>query len=136
MAPVAAHLCLGVRPDQLGPRHAKLVALDWPEVKASPGALIGHVLNVDGFGNLITTIERAMLPSSLRPDQLAIHCQGTGCGAIVETYGQTATGQLMALFGSADRLEIAVNQGSAAKRLGADVDDEVHVTWTPLGCGD
>ncbi len=44
---------------------------------------------------------------------------GTAVGRVVATYAEAAAGALCALFGSTDHLEIAVNGGSAAARLGA-----------------
>ncbi len=45
------------------------------------------------------------------------------------TYGDAAPGQTVALFGSSDRLEIAVTHGNAAQRLGAQADTSVRVAW-------
>ena len=71
---------------------------------------------MDRFGNLIT---------NLRP------AAGAAPGAVVEidgrvlpvvaTYGDAASGALVALVGSTGRLELAVNGGSAARVLGAGV---------------
>ena len=46
---------------------------------------------------------------------------------------EAAAGSLIALFGSSDRLEIAVAQGSAARQLGCAIGDVVHVSWTANG---
>jgi len=45
----------------------------------------------------------------------------------LETYGQVKPSEILALPGSHDYLEIAVNQGSAAERLGLKVGGEVRV---------
>lgn len=44
-----------------------------------------------------------------------------------ETYGQANVGELLALKGSHDYLEIAVNQGSAKDVLNVEVGDELEV---------
>lgn len=131
MAPVAAHVALGVEPRRLGPRLAGLVQLDWPEVDRQPCALVGSVVLVDHFGNLITNITREMLPAELAAEKLNVKCGAHEQCAVVETYGQARRGMAVALFGSSDRLEVAVTNGSAARTLGCDVGDSVQVTWPP-----
>ncbi len=129
MAPVAAHLCLGVTPGQLGTPLDRLAELDWPDVKSSTGSLTGQVLFVDRFGNLVTNIERTSLPRSVGWESMSVRCRGTECALLRETYGHAEVNELVALFGSSNRLEIAVNQGSAAERIKAAVGDEVYVMW-------
>jgi S-adenosylmethionine hydrolase len=133
MAPVAAHLCMGVTPGQLGAPLDRLEQLNWPDVQASTDSLTGRVLIVDPFGNLVTDIERTSLPRHIQWESVSVHCRGTECASLRETYGHAAVSELIALFGSSNRLEIAVNQGNAAERIGASVGDEVHVTWAVRG---
>jgi hypothetical protein len=133
MAPVAAHLCLGVTPEQLGTPLERLEQLNWPDVKSSTDSLTGRVLIVDPFGNLVTNIDRTSFPSHIRWETLVVRCRGTQCASLRETYGHAEVSELIALFGSSNRLEIAVNQGNAAERIGASVGDEVHVKWAVRG---
>ena len=56
MAPVAAQLSLGMEPDRLGPPRAELVELDWPQPRIESNAIVGEVIWIDGFGNLISNI--------------------------------------------------------------------------------
>ena len=88
MAPVAAHVSLGVAPRDLGPPLARLAELDWPEVTCRPGGLAGEVILVDHFGNLITNIRRSMLPPHVAPEELTVYCGRHVCEACVATYGQ------------------------------------------------
>ena len=63
-APAAAHLSLGVPPDDLGEPVKRLSWLPTP-LPARRGNLIhGQVINVDHFGNLVTNIPAAMLEGS------------------------------------------------------------------------
>ena len=129
LAPVAAHVSRGVAPGQLGPRHSDLVQLSWPAVWSSARSLTGAVLAVDHFGNLVTNITRAMISPELPCQDVRVACGGHACDALVQTYGDATPGQLVALFGSADRLEIAVTNGSAAQRLGVEANTPVRVSW-------
>lgn len=114
-APVAAHLAAGTLPSALGPGVSSLVHLDVPEPVSTDDHLSGIVLRPDRFGNLVTNIRRADL------EALGAGTVVTVAGRtldVVATYGAVAAGTLTALVGSTDRLEIAVNGGSAAAVLG------------------
>jgi len=128
MAPVAAHFCSGVPPGDFGTTVERLEMLDWPEPRTDGRQLRGSVLYVDSFGNLITNIDRDLVQSLGEPALLQVRCGGRTVRGIVRTYGEAPAGSLIALFGSGDRLEVAVVEGSAARRLGAEPDQEVIVT--------
>lgn len=129
LAPVAAHVSCGVAPGELGSRQADLVQLSWPAVCSSARSLEGTVLAIDHFGNLLTNITRSMVPRQLPRQDMRVACGGHICEALVQTYGDATTGQLVALFGSTDRLEIAVTSGSAAQLLQAEANTPVRVSW-------
>ncbi len=118
-APVAAHLARGLpmkalgRPldfDQLQPLRVRE-----PRIEPS-GTLEGEVVGVDRFGNLITNIGSAHL-SSLGPGKLQILLGDHTISGLADTYAQGAPGKPLAVFGSRDCLEIAVNGGSANQFL-------------------
>jgi len=117
MAPVAAHLASGRDPVELGPRLASLVALDWPEPRKSTSRIDGQVLVVDSFGNLITNIRREDVAALGEPRSLTIDCSGRLIRGIVPTYGAALPGEIVALFDSQGRLEIAKVGGNAAAEL-------------------
>jgi hypothetical protein len=54
---------------------------------------------------------------------------GTTIDGLHACYAAVPPGEPVALIGSHGRLEIAVNQGSAADRLQAKVGGPVHVSW-------
>ena len=58
-APVAAHLSLGIKPQQLGIKIDQLEQLDIPKpVYKKTGQLEGQIIYIDQFGNLITNVTR------------------------------------------------------------------------------
>ena len=129
-APAAAHLTLGVAPTAFGPRlaHIELLPDSTPQLDKAGGKLMGNVLHIDRFGNLITNID-ATLMHSLHPDRAALQAavgRDNIC-PILHTYADAEEGTLLALVGSERLLEIAVRNGSAARRLGARVGDPVGV---------
>jgi S-adenosylmethionine hydrolase len=114
LAPVSAHLAMGAQPSLLGPVCSEPVRIPWPTARRGAGRLLGEVLFVDSFGNLITNVSRSDVESLGPPQSLAIECCGIDVEGIQATYGLSVPGQTIALFDSHDRLEIAVVNGSAA----------------------
>jgi S-adenosylmethionine hydrolase len=113
-APVAAWLAGGGDAGRLGPRLEDPVALAWPVPRRTADGLEGECLVADPFGNLVTSLRRADLAGA---DVLDVTAGGLPA-RWVETFGQGAPGELLALWGSGDRLEIAVREGSAARATG------------------
>jgi S-adenosyl-L-methionine hydrolase (adenosine-forming) len=117
IAPVAAHLAQGVDPSELGPPRDALVMLDWPQPHVSASHITGEILYVDSFGNLITNIRRHDVASLGSASRLAVDCGGRHIRGLVSTYGAAMAGEIIALFDSQGRLEIAKVGGSAAREL-------------------
>jgi len=128
-APVAARLSVGADPDHLGVPMDRLVSLDWPEVRRSPGRIEGSVLMVDSFGNLITDILAEMLPDGHAAAEMRVFCRGHVVSGLSRTYGQSPQGTMVALVGSSGRFELAVVGGSAADAIQAQPGEQVLVTW-------
>lgn len=129
MAPVAGYLAGGLALAKLGPQPDKFKLLDLPEPRSEDdGAVIGQVIYVDRFGNLISNIPAPLLEQSLS-DRIAavVTCAGRDVGAIRVTYDSAETGQPLALINSMSLLEVAVNGGKACDLLGAGVGAEVRV---------
>ncbi|MDA0987778.1 MAG: SAM-dependent chlorinase/fluorinase [Chloroflexi bacterium] len=120
-APVAAHLSLGTTPEEVGEPLRSLVCLCIPHTQRKGDTLTGHVVHIDGFGNLVTTIDgKALAQSMVEVLIKSRRIQGVS-GAYAESAG------LLAIVGSHGNLEIAVKDGSAALELNAKVGDEVVV---------
>ncbi len=129
MAPVAAHLSLGVDPSELGPDHGSLKSLDWPTAVRRHDRIEGSVLKIDSFGNLITNITADMLTGHPTDERACIICSIYETWGVYRAYGDHPSGTLIALVGSNGRLELAVVGESAADRLGIQVGMPVVVAW-------
>ncbi len=116
-APVAAHVSLGIQPQQLGTRTDRLHYLEIPVPVWKEGKKVeGQIISVDRFGNLITNITREHI-AGLKTDMHEIE---TTIGrrkitGLSNTYTDVPAGKPLLLFGSVDFLEISVNQGNAQK---------------------
>jgi len=142
-APVAAHVAQGVPLDELGTPIDQPVT--WPPQhpeRDSGGALVGHVLHVDHFGNCVTDLqirrEKGVLLLTNPPGEgaeplpiprchVCIKVGGRVLQGISRTYADGAPGQPLVLVGSSDHLEIALVGGSAAQALGLRAGDPVAV---------
>jgi S-adenosyl-L-methionine hydrolase (adenosine-forming) len=128
IAPVAAHLAGGVESKKLGPLRETLVMLDWPQPQKSSSGVVGEVLLVDSFGNLITNIGCDDVAAIAEPAALVVDCGGRQIHGVVPTYGAALAGEIVALFDSQGRLEIAKVGGSAARELHIEAGERVVVT--------
>jgi len=122
-APAAAHLWRGVRLEALGPRVRQgLTRLELAEPREGVAELRGEVLYADGFGNLVSNIGRealARFEARFPGMRLSVRIAGGAPMEILGAYGDARQGVPLATFGSFDLLEIAVRDGSAARRFAA-----------------
>lgn len=116
-APAGAWLARGTDLGALGQPVTLGVRLAWPVAALEGDAVVGEVVHVDRFGNLVTNIERSAFPALAGARTVTVGAHPPA--AVVGTYGEAPAGSLVALFGSSGRLEVAVVQGSAAARLQA-----------------
>jgi S-adenosylmethionine hydrolase len=116
-APAAGWLASGVELEVLGERVVDYQVLQRPVLEADEYGIRGVVVRVDRFGNLITNIDRAAVDRHARGEPPSVRIEGN-TAPVVQPYGDAPAGALCALFGSTDHLEVAVNGGSAAERLG------------------
>jgi S-adenosylmethionine hydrolase len=129
MAPAAAHLSLGVDPDELGPPLTELATLDWPGAQKVANRIDGQVTAIDSFGNLITNITREMLAGVPTDDTLGVFCDEHETRCLFNAYADQPPMTLIALVGSNDCLELAIVDDSAAIMLGVPVGAPVQVRW-------
>lgn len=121
--PVAAGLSLGISLYEFGEKVNSLLVLSVPKPTLDvEGTLIGQVLHIDRFGNLITNIRSGDLPGKDVVIEVAGYCiQG------ISTYYAQKEG-IMAIPGSSGYLEVSLREGSACDFLGSIAGDEIKVT--------
>lgn len=121
-APVAAHVSLGIPLGELGRPIASVNVFPLPHPRTdAAGNLVGHIVHIDRFGNLITDVTDHDLP----PGGYSIDVAGHRIDSLSHSYEQGR--DLLAVIGSSGRLEIASNGGSAARLLGSKLGDELRV---------
>jgi S-adenosylmethionine hydrolase len=113
-APAAAALAGGTPIHALGePLTTMPVRLTYAEPHYEGKSVVGEILYVDRFGTLVTN-----LTTELVPPYAVLEVEGLEIGPLRRTFGDVPTGGLLAYVGSAGAVEIAVRDGSAARRLG------------------
>jgi len=130
-APAAAHLARGIALDEFGPRLDSIERIDLGEVAEDGATISGAIIYVDGFGNLISNIDRARgrrLATSFAGAAVSITIGDSAPIPLCETYGDAARGAPLAMFGSFDLLEVALREGSAAGHFRAGPGARVTLT--------
>lgn len=126
-APVAAHLSLGTAVEQFGPEMSTIERLTLPKVEHEERRLVGSVIYIDHFGNLVTNItEPDLLP--FPRERLCVSIGAVRILGIIPSYAAVIVGTPAALINSWGLLEIAVRNGAAAQQLGVHRGCPVSVT--------
>jgi S-adenosylmethionine hydrolase len=129
-APVAARLARGEAPSEFALRAESYQHMVFPMVELTGELLLGRVIHIDRFGNLITNITQSVLRGFLeqQPERTPLisfgerHVRG-----LVNHYAEVKSGELLALIGSSQLLEVSVREGSAASKLGAQLGKQIRV---------
>lgn len=127
-APAAAWLAKGIQPAALGRNVPEIQYLDIPMPAIEDDEMRGAVLRIDRFGNLVTNLDRKSVERFSKDGRVHIVAGGATVGRFVATYAEIQPGEVCALFGSTDHLELAANAGSAADALGLTRGAVVHIT--------
>ena len=142
-APAAAHLAASVRLEDLGRSLNQLVTIPEPSLRVEGKRILGEVLHIDHFGNVVTSIGllRWVAPQrlTLNPrfggtsslpipaDNVIVTTGKQTVRGIEHTYGEVARGDALAIVGSSGYLELSVNQGSFAARVDLHIGDPVEM---------
>jgi len=131
-APTAAHLAKGHVPAEFGPEINDYVVPEFAETGLKgKNVLLGEVLHIDDFGNVIINVsmkelkkigirEGDMIHVKLKEDVITLK--------LCIAYGEVKAKQPLAIIGSHGFLEISVNQGNAARRFKVEIAETVQVS--------
>jgi S-adenosylmethionine hydrolase len=148
-SPAAAHLAAGVPLDELGPEVENPVLLERPRFIISADLVEAEVLNIDHFGNLRTSIllldwvdEETLELNTLfaiqpenepakrfKASTVLIEVGELKIDGISTTFSDVQLGLPLAYVGSEGGLEIAINQGNAARKYNVKQGDIVTVSF-------
>ncbi|MDB5388605.1 MAG: hypothetical protein JWM11_4251 [Planctomycetaceae bacterium] len=127
-SPVAAYWSLGEDLSHFGPPvDSSLVELQAPKITRFEHEIVGQIIAIDRFGNLISNITQSDLPSD--STELVTQIAGRRLQGLNQFYAQQPHGAVLVLLSSGGRLEIARNGGSASQILQVGIGERVHVSW-------
>jgi S-adenosylmethionine hydrolase len=121
-APAAAALANGESLSALGPLFGGIPQrLAYTEPHHEGKTVVGEVVYIDRFGSLITNLTTALVPT-----YATVEVEDLDLGPLRRTFDDVGNGELLAYVGSGGQVEIAVRNGSAARRLGVGVGGRVR----------
>ena len=116
-APAAAHLSLGVPISEFGPAVTDPVRLPWSQATREGAVVVGEVIHVDHFGNLVTNIGRDDIAGMGPSENLVVELGGARLWGLASHFQDRPAGSPGTVLGSTNRLEIFVSEGSALAEL-------------------
>lgn len=93
--------------------------------------ILGGVLYIDSFSNVITNVSREFFESECkgRRFEIFVNSNHYKISKINTFYHETAEGELLALFNSVGLLEIAINKGFAAELLNLGMSSVIRIKF-------
>ncbi len=126
-APASAHLSRGISLSQFGDAVNNVVRLPIQIPQMAKTAIVGSVIWIDHFGNLITNLTSDMLESFGMSNGFVIRAGKAEICRLNCSYAESKKGECLAIIGSSGYLEISINQGSAARILGLKRNDVIEI---------
>lgn len=127
-APIAGHLLNGLDIAKLGPQPDSYKLLDFPAPIPQETHILGQVIYVDRFGNLVSNIPEQMVRHRYAElDKMRVICAERDAGMFQGTYAFVEPGKPLALFNSMGYVEVAVNRGRACDVFNAEIGTEVRI---------
>jgi S-adenosylmethionine hydrolase len=123
-APAAAHLARGIHLSRLGRPVTSPLRIEEPSASWANQALVGEVVSLDRFGNLVTN-----LPGTSVGSDYEVEIGGKTI-PVVGTYGEVPAGSVGAVVNSDGRVEVAARERSAADLLSAGIGTRVSLRKT------
>lgn len=126
-APAAAHLANGVPPREFGPEIHEIKTLEIAKVVKKEDLLIGEVLYIDNFGNIITNLTEKEL-ELIKKNVVNIEVNNVRLKLkLRKAYEEVKPHEPLAIIGSHNFLEISINQSNAANKFKAKIGDKVKL---------
>jgi S-adenosylmethionine hydrolase len=126
--PAGAHLSMGVPPDRLGAEIGGMIRLPAYTPRMDGDRVHAQVIHVDGFGNLVTNVTYETLEKMGVSGDARFKVAAGGHELdlpYARRFSAVPEGEPLLLVAGGGYLEVSVNQGNAAERLGLGKGDQV-----------
>jgi len=130
-APAAAHLSRGRVPSKFGPEIHDYLIPRFAKPRMGKGGLLGEVLYIDDFGNVVSNISTKDLEKVGMKEGCLLYVKFRKKVSKLKfcpAYGKVPVKAPLALIGSSDFLEISVNQGNASETFKVKIGDPICVS--------
>jgi len=134
-SPAAAYLAKGVNPSEFGPEIQDPVRPSFVAPKIKKEAILGEIIHIDSFGNLITNIAEKNLKAAriYEGESLSVQLGGEELKLkICSSYSEVPRGMPLFIIGGTGFLEISVNQGNASKIFEVGIGDSIVLKHSSL----
>jgi S-adenosylmethionine hydrolase len=103
------------------------VKFDFGKPWIAKGDLVGEISHIDAFGNMVTNVSQQDLNRFAKKRAIVISIGKREIRGLKKSYWETRKGELLALIGSGEFLEISVREGDAQKVLKSRRSDRVRI---------
>jgi S-adenosylmethionine hydrolase len=130
LAPLAGAILKNIGLTRLGHKPHAFKLLDLPKPVPMPNELVGTVIYIDSFGNMISNIPNTLLMERWPgAKNLNVSCNGKAVDALTYNYALKNPGETMAIINPMGLLEVAVVTGRACDTFGAKTGSEIRVSF-------
>lgn len=130
LAPVAVKLANGSILEDLGDEFTEMRKFLKRSIKANKEEIMGHVVHIDHYGNLITNIPRRDFDILSKDKDFII---GVGKEQLVKIHNSPSdveAGDCFVMFNHLDLLEVGIKNGHADQLLGMQHDSPVRIKFS------
>ncbi len=129
LSKAAVYLANGNPLEELGDQIPELRQMVEREVRYRDNEILGHVIHVDHYGNLVTNISLDLFNRAKKDQRFTIKFGREHINILSDTYSRFEEGDCVVLFNSSNLLEIAINKGNASQLLGLRYDSPISITF-------
>jgi len=130
LAPIAAKVASGAAIHDFGGPKQSIRKMLFRQFKATKKQIVGYVIHVDHYDNLITNIPKEVF-DKLNPGTFTIEFSREVLHQLNESYSEVEAGDCFAIFNSLGLLEIGINHGEGGNLLGLRLDSPVFINFEP-----
>ena len=132
LGPVAAELATGKDLADMGNPIFEMKTLFSRQLKATKREIVGNVIRIDSYGNLITNITKQEFDNVQKVNNQAPFDVQVGREVFThfhENYTEVDSGDCFLIFNSSGLLQIGINKGNASELLGLRLDVPISINF-------
>lgn len=124
-------ICNGLKPNEIGTASLNFEEMVALRATIDDNIINGNVIYIDSYRNAISNLSRSLFErvGQGRPYDIYVQSNFNHLSKLSKTYNEVEQGELLALFNSADLLEVAIRNGYAADLLNLSIGSGVRVKF-------